>query len=67
MPVTCSTPTRPSYRWSLLIELAAYAEDASRSQSHEQMTSKRGFTVLVKDHGPPPPPQPPATNPRPAR
>jgi len=44
----------------------AWSETVSRSQPHEQIPA-RGFTVLVKDHGPPPPPQPPATNPRPAR
>ncbi len=43
----CSTPTRPSCRWSLLIEFAAQVEDAFRVQPQEQMTSQRGFSVLV--------------------
>jgi len=65
--VTCTTSIGASCGWSLLTDRTAHSDEHSRSQPQEQVTSQRGFSVLVKDHGPPPPPQPPATNPRPAR
>jgi hypothetical protein len=43
----CVTSSGPSRGCSLLTDRAAHLDEHSRSQPHEQVTSQRGFPVLV--------------------
>jgi hypothetical protein len=43
----CVTSSGPSRGCSLLTDRAAHSDEHSRSQPHEQVTSQRGFPVLV--------------------
>jgi hypothetical protein len=45
--VTCATSIGPSCGWSLLTDRAAHSDAHSRSQPQEQVTSQRGFSVLI--------------------